>query len=217
MRTVQEALRQVQELKQKILEKQRFKGYSGRARAMSGTIALFAAMVLASPYWPDTPRAHLAGWAAVFFLACLLNFGAILYWYVREPSAKQEMRRLRPLIDTLPPLLVGGVMTAGLIRQELWSWLVPVWMALFGLANLASRHVLPHTISIVGWYYILAGGILLLLGPPSFLNPWPMGIIFFAGEWMGGIALHFDQGKSFSDFFFTREKIDVKETLRSTK
>jgi len=211
MRTIQEALRQVQELKQKILEKQRFKGYSGRARAISGTIALGATGILASPYWPDTNEAHLAGWAIVFALACLLNFGAILYWFLRDPNAKRDVRRLRPIVDTLPPLLVGGILTLGLVRHEMYSWLFPIWMSLFGLANLASRHVLPPAISIIGWFYILAGSLLLLIGPDHFTNPWPMGIIFFAGEWMGGIVLHFDTSDSISDFFHRREKLNAQK------
>ena len=211
MRTVHEALRQVQELKQKILEKQRFKGYSGRARAISGTLALGAAAILASPYWPMTNAAHLTGWAIVFVLACFLNFGAILYWFLRDPSAKRDVRRLRPLIDTLPPLLVGGILTLGLIRHELYSWLFPIWMCLFGLANLASRHVLPPAISTIGWFYILAGSLLLLIGPHPFTNPWPMGIIFFAGEWMGGIVLHFDTSDSMADFFHRKEKLNAQK------
>jgi hypothetical protein len=211
MRTVHEALRQVQELKRKILEKQRFKGYSGRARAISGTLALGAAVILASPYWPVTNVAHLAGWGIVFGLACLLNFGAILYWFLRDPAAKRDVRRLTPLIDTLPPLLVGGILTLGLVRHELFSWLFPVWMSLFGLANLASRHVLPPAISTIGWFYILAASLLLLIGPYPFTNPWPMGIIFFAGEWMGGIVLHFDTSDSMSDFFHRKERLNAQK------
>ncbi len=211
MRSVQEALRQVQELKQKILEKQRFKGYSGRARAISGTLALGAAGILASPYWADTLIAHLAGWAIVFFLACCLNFGAILYWFLQDPNAKRDVRRLKPLVDTLPPLLVGGILTLGLIRHEMFNWLFPVWMSLFGLANLASRHVLPPAISLIGWFYILAGTLLLLIGPSPFTNPWPMGIIFFAGEWMGGIVLHFDTSDSIAAFFQRKEKLNAQK------
>lgn len=214
---IHDALKQVQELKQKILEKQRFKGYSGRARAISGTIALAAAVVMASPRWPSSPRAHFAGWAIVFVIACILNFGAVLYWFVRDTQPKKDIRRLRPLMDTFPPLMVGGVMTLALVREELWFWLAPLWMAQFGVANLASRHVLPPAISLVGWFYVAAGCLFLISGPVPFTNPWPMGIIFFAGEWMGGIVLHYDQGKSIADFFRTREKIDVKKTIRSAE
>jgi len=210
MNTIQEALKQVRQLQRNILEKQRFKGYSGRARAISGTLALGAAVIMASRYWPQTDLAQLAGWSIVFGLSVLLNFGAILYWFLADPHAKRDLRRLRPLGDTLPPLVAGGILTLACITNDLYSWLFPLWMCLFGLANLASRHVLPRGISLIGWFYILAGSIFLLSRSGNFLNPWPMGIIFFAGEWMGGIVLHFDENSSLADFFRKRKKFHAE-------
>jgi hypothetical protein len=206
MGAVHEALRQVRELQERILEKQRFKGYSGRARAISGTLALVAAAIMASRYFPSTLIAHLTGWGVVFVLSLILNYGALLYWFLRDPRAKRDMRRLKPVKDNLPPLIVGGVLTLALVLQNLHSWLFPVWMCLFGLSNLATRPVLPRGIVVIGWFYIVAGTLLLLMGPYSFLNPWPMGMIFFAGEWMGGIVLHFDESSSFSNFFYPNQK-----------
>jgi hypothetical protein len=211
MLTVHDALRQVRELQQKILQKQRFKGYSGRARAISGTFALITAAIVASPYWPATAAAHLTAWGTLFVVAFLLNFGAITYWFLRDPRTKREIRRLKPILDTLPPLCVGAILTIALARHQMYSWLFPVWMTLFGLANLASRHALPPAISIIGCFYVIAGSALLLVGPVSFLNPWPMGIIFFAGEWMGGIVLHFDESDSIADFFHRRERIHAEK------
>jgi hypothetical protein len=210
MNTIQEALKQVRELQQKILEKQRFKGYSGRARAISGTLALAASAIMSSHYWPDTEFAHLAGWSIVFVLSVILNFGAILYWFLADTRAKRDFRRLKPLTDVLPPLIVGAILTFALISNGLYSWLFPVWMVLFGLANLATRHVLPKAISLIGWFYIIAGSLLLLSGVSNFQNPWPMGIIFFAGEWMGGFVLHYDENPSIVSFFRGREKFHAE-------
>jgi len=33
----------------------------------------------------------------------------------------------------------------------------------------------------------------LLLPQASFMNPWPMGLVFFLGEWAGGLLLYFDE------------------------
>src|SRR5262245_24718830 len=99
MNTIQEALKQVRELQKKILEKQKFKGYSGRARAISGTLALMAAAIMASRYWPATELAHLIGWSMVFAVSVLLNFGAILYWFLTDTQAGRDFRRLKPLTD----------------------------------------------------------------------------------------------------------------------
>src|SRR5438105_15680432 len=108
---IHDALRQVQELKQKILEKQRFKGYSGRARALSGSMALLAAALMSRPSYPHGDQAQLFGWGVVFAVSVLLNFGAILYWFLFDPVAQRDFRRLKPLKDVLPPLFAGGILT----------------------------------------------------------------------------------------------------------
>ena len=71
-------------------------------------------------------------------------------------------------------------------------------MSLFGLANLASRHVLPSANFFVGVFYILCGTVCLLLPEITFTDPWPMGIVFFIGEWAGGWILHYDNATNAS-------------------
>lgn len=189
---IQQALAQVRELQQKILEKQRFKGYSGRARAISGILALVAAVVMSSRAFPADTRAHLLGWGIVFLAGFLLNFGALIQWFLFDPHVNRNIRRLKPVMDTLPVFVVGGIFTLIFTAHGLHDYLFGTWMCLFGLANLASRHVLPPKISWVGWYYILAGSACLLFLEVPFTNPWPMGLVFFFGELAGGIILHFD-------------------------
>jgi len=189
---IHHALAQVQELQARILEKQRFKGYSGRARALSGTLALLGAIAMGSSTYPATTTAHLAGWGAVFVIAFLLNYGALMYWFLFDPGVNRDWRRLKPVADVAPPLVVGGVFTLALVLREHHDYLVGTWMCLFGLANLASRHVLPRAICWVGLFYLLTGAGCLLWPNLTFINPWPMGLIFFIGEWTGGLILHFD-------------------------
>lgn len=209
---IHHALAQVHELQQKILEKQRFKGYSGRARALSGTFCFLAAAVMGSPFYPATRPAHVAGWGGAFSIAMLLNFGAMLYWFLFDPASKRDIRKLKPVIDVIPPLLVGGVLTVTLMQQGLYAHLFGMWLCLAGLANLAMRHVLPKRIWIIGLFYILTGMVFLLLKPVPFLNPWPAGILFFLGEWAAGVILHFDEAQklSFTDFVFKSGKHHVE-------
>ena len=185
------ALGQVRELQQRILERQRFRGYSGRARALSGTLALFAAGVMSTRWYSSTVFSILSGWALVFLIAAILNYGALIYWFLFDPETKRDFRRLAPAIDALPPLFVGGLLTMVLVLHQQYSYLYGIWMCHFGLANLASRHALPKRISLLALYYIACGTTCLLL-QVSFQNPWPMGIVFFLGEWAGGFILHFD-------------------------
>jgi hypothetical protein len=185
------ALAQVSELQQKILEKQRFHGYSGRARALSGTAALLAAAAMSTHWYPSNVLAKFTGWAAIFLLAAVLNYGALIYWFLFDPETKRDIRRLKPATDPLPALFVGGILTLVMGIHHQYEYLYGIWMCHFGLANIASRHVLPKRTSLLGLYYIACGTVCLLL-PVSFTNPWPMGLVFFFGEWVGAIILHFD-------------------------
>lgn len=215
---IHHALAQVRELQQKILDKQRFKGYSGRARAISGTLALAAAGVMSTPLYPRNIAAHLAGWTAVLVSATVLNFGAVVYWYLLDPASRREVRRLRPAVDVVPPIAVGAVMTLALVMRGHYEYLFGVWMSLFGLANLAARHTVPPRIWIPATLYLAAGAVYLLWPDPSFLNPWPMGLVFFFGEWAGGLVLHFDGTEdrtlaSFLSYIFNGK---VKEHVHET-
>ena len=190
---LRDALAQVRQLQQAVLTRQRFGGYSGPARAASGTAALLAAAVMASDRYPHTHRAFFMGWGAVFVFALILNGGALLYWFLNDPRVKRDIYRLRPIGDGIPSLVVGGALTLMLAFHGLADYLFGVWMCMFGLTNLASRYVLPRYISLVGVFYVLCGVAWLLLPQATFMNPWPMGLVFFMGEWAGGLLLYFDE------------------------
>jgi len=197
-RHIHHALEQVQELQQQLLEKQRFKGYSGRARAASGCVALAAAIVMSSDHFPQKASWHAAGWGVVALFGATINFGALVYWFLFDQESKRDIRRLKPVIDAFPPLFVGAVLTFVFLLQGEHRLLPGMWMCLFGLANLASRHVLPRAIFFVGLFYIFSGAAYLLCPSTSFTDPWPMGIVFFIGEWSAGWILHYDNATNAS-------------------
>jgi hypothetical protein len=189
---VQEALEQVRQLQQVIVDRLRFTGFSGPTRAISGTLALMAAAVMASSFYPKTSEAHLVGWFSVLAIALALNGGALIYWFVTHEEANRDVRRLGPVLDILPPLAVGALLTVALVLHSQHDYLFGIWMCMFGLTNLASRHVLPRAICLVGIFYILCGAAWLLTPNASFFNPWIMGLVFCVGEWTGGMILHLD-------------------------
>lgn len=203
---VREALSQVRQLQQAVLDRQRFRGFSGLTRMISGTFALVAAAIMAWSKYPATTRAHVWGWGAVFVAATAINGCALIYWFFNDPQVSRDFRRLRPMLDSLPPLIVGGVLTFTFILNGLHEYLFGVWMCMFGLSNLASRFVLPRPIALVGVFYVVCGMGWLLSKNASFVNPWPMGLVFFAGEWAGGLVLHFDQSR-----YLTFERHQITE------
>lgn len=190
---IHQALAQVRELRLRVIERQRFTGYSGRARIISGLLAMGAAALLASAALPDTDTTRVMVWGALCLTALILNYGALLYWFLYDEDVARDWRKLRPTLDVLPPLAIGACLTLALLLRGECDLLFGVWMLLFGLANLASRHVLPRPIALVGLYYMACGVLCLFLPSVTFGNPWPMGVVFCAGEIAGGAILHVDQ------------------------
>lgn len=190
---IHDALAQVRELQRRILERQRFRGYSGGARVFAGMLALIGAGVMARESYPRDPYAHLLGWGSVFFLAILTNYGSLLYWFAKDAGLRGDLRLLRPTVEVFPPLIVGGLLTLVVLPEGHYDYLFGVWMTLFGLSNIASRHVLPHKMGLVGCFYIACGTFCLFSPTRSFLDPWPMGIVFFIGEFAGGMLISLDQ------------------------
>jgi hypothetical protein len=186
---IHSALAQVREVQRRVVESQRFRGYSGRARAMGGGVALLGAWVMALHAFPETMNAHLIGWGAVLVISLAFNYFALLIWFLSEPKEKRDVRQLLPAVDPLFPMFVAGVLTWILIRSDLCHYLFGIWMCMYGLVNLASRWVLTRAVVALGSCYILAGTVCLLVVDISFLNPWPMGLVFFAGELLGGFIL----------------------------
>lgn len=190
---IHDALAQVRTLKGLVLEKALFRGYSGYARIGCGTLALFGALVMSSAVFPDTPTAHLVGWGVVLALALAFNYGALAHWFLFDREVRRDLRQLKPAIDALPALGVGAILSIAIIAAGTLDLLCGVWICLYGLAQCAYRQSLPRHIYTIGVAYIVAGAACLLWPGASFLNPWPMGVAFFSGEWAGGLVLLTDR------------------------
>ena len=185
---IHDALAQVRKLQEFILEKRLFRGYSGKARIASGCAAMLGAAVMDSKMVPMDPFAHLVGWAAVVAVGIAINYGCLLYWFLFNPEVRGNPVMLKPALDAVPALGVGGVFTVAIVLAGAWDLLPGMWMCMYGLAQVAYRQSLPGGIYFVGIGYILCGTGCLAI-PTSFLNPWPMGIVFLAGELAGGAVL----------------------------
>jgi hypothetical protein len=176
-----------------LLDKQAFRGFSGPARMISGVLALATAAVMA--LWPGFPANHWARvmtWGGLFGAALFLNALAIVYWYFNDRMIARDPRRLKPVLDMVPPLAVGALITFVFLYHRDFHYLFGMWMCMFGLANLSGRHVMPRSIVSVGLFYVAAGLICLLAPAMSFENPWPMGLVFCVGEIAGGMILYLD-------------------------
>lgn len=211
---INEALHMVQQVRRSLAHKEPFKGWSGPIRILCGTLAVFVAAVLHLEWIPRTVFWHVVSWGCLFAVAMLLNLGALFHWFANDEKTGRDVRRLRPLLDVFLPLLVGAVLTFALITHRQFDYLFGVWMCMFGLTNLASHYVLPGPILLVGLFYVLAGCICLLMPGMNFLDPWPMGWVFFGGEWAGGLVLYLDDRRyaTFEKYMDSFKELPDEET-----
>ena len=186
---IHDALAQVRTLKSIVMERGFFRGYSGNARITSGSVAMMGSIILSMPSVPDDPQTHLLGWGLVLGIAVLANYGALAYWFVSDPEVKRDPIHLAPAMDAIPALCVGAGLSAVLVRSGQYDALFGTWMALYGLAQVAYRRTLPGRIHKIGLAYVACGMAYLVVPGMRFTNPWPMGIVFFTGEWAGGAVL----------------------------
>lgn len=186
---IHDALGQVDRMRNLILERRRFRGYSGTARMLGGAIALIATLVLDRVEALHTPLLQLAGWSVVLGTALLLNYGGLAVWFLRLRGGVRPLAELRPALEVLPALAIGAALSGALVLHGQFNLLFGTWMGLYGLAHMGYRHSLPGGIIKVGLFYQAAGIACLLAPGITILNPWPMGLVFFAGESVGGWIL----------------------------
>ena len=186
---IHDALGQVERMNKLILERRRFRGYSGTARMCGGGVALAVTLVLTRTEALHTPALQLAGWASVLAAALLLNYGGLAFWFFRQRGSEHPVADLRPALEVVPALAVGAILSLALVLHGQYDLLFGTWMCLYGLAHMGYRHSLPGGIIWVGLFYQAAGIVCLLTPNLSFLNPWPMGLVFFVGEAAGGWIL----------------------------
>lgn len=186
---IHDALAQVRTLQEFIIERNLFKGYSGKARILAALAALVGTWVLGSGMVPNRPGAHLAGWGVILAVGVAVNYSALLYWFLFNANVRRNPMMIKPALDAIPALGVGAVVSLALILKGEFDLLFGVWMCLYGLAQVAYRSSLPKGIYWIGVFYLLSGTVCLLWPGISFVEPWPMGMVFVTGELAGGAVL----------------------------
>jgi uncharacterized membrane protein len=185
---IHEALSQISELRGVVLDKRYFTGYSGKSKIVGGCLALLTSFLLAMEYIPQNDGAHLLAWLLLGAAGMAVNYSAIFRWYSELNVEEKRLARIIPVVDACPSILVGMILSWGLIAHGALDLLFGTWMSLYGLAHMTYRILLPKPYYWVGVFYLLSGSLLLLF-PQPFLEPWFMGIVFFTGEIAGGIIL----------------------------
>lgn len=185
---IHDALGQVRRLQSLILEKRKFTGYSGSARMLGGSVAMLGCALMG--LYSNSYGAHLIGWGCILVVALMVNYGALMLWFIQLPDRERNFRTASPALDAIPPLAVGAALTLALLLKGYPDLLFGSWMCLYGLAHTSCRTILPKENWVLGFYYLACGALFLLWPGTTFTNPWLAGTVFLVGEWVGGIIFH---------------------------
>ncbi|TAM59147.1 hypothetical protein EPN52_08640 [bacterium] len=190
------ALSDLEEVRERLAGCQRFHGYSGRAAAISGWVALAAGGVqrLLAPH-PSAPaelRLYLAIWLGCLAIGLAVNYGALAVWYWRIADDR-ERRQTRTVGATiLPAISLSAMLTLALLDVHAEALLPGSWFAAYGTGLFASRAMVPRGMTAVACVYMLAGAALLLLPNHALaLSWWVMPFGFGLGMlWIGWLLAH---------------------------
>jgi hypothetical protein len=141
-----------------------YRALSAPAALVGGVLSLSASVFL---MWYErhngpndvTSSVFTVVWTIVFVLTAGISLALI---------RSDAQRRGEPFISVgfrsaikaaLPAMAFAALQTLAAIKRESVYYLVPWWITFYGLALLAMGHFAPRSISILGWFFLVAGAI----------------------------------------------------------
>ena len=122
-------------------------------------------------------------------LGLVINYAALIYWFLFNREVRRNPVMLKPALDAIPPLAVGGILAISLVFRGQHDMVFGCCMCMYGLAQVAYRRSLPYGIYLLGFYYLACGALFLMNNGMVFTEPWPMAIAFTVGEVASGTVL----------------------------
>ena len=193
-----QALDQISEIRRQMVRGQVFRGYRAQTTAITGVLALIAAAV--QPFLLPKPWLNLVGylclWGGLALISVAIFATGLFIRCRRLASPLQNERTLEAVERFVPSLAAGGILTLVFFRFLTdQMWMMPgLWAVCFSLGMFASRTLLPHGITIVAGYYLIAGCLDLVLTSdhPHQFSPWAMALTFGVGQLLCAAVLYWN-------------------------
>ncbi|MBY0589172.1 hypothetical protein K2X85_18510 [bacterium] len=194
---LRDAMDQIDAIRRQVARTTVFRGYRSVPVAFSGFLAILTAIV---QHWilsdPVTlVHAYLALW---LLAACASLVAAGVEMTYRSWRNDQPLQRELSLLAAeqfLPSLVAGSMLTTAIVRSAPGQvWMLPgLWSIVFGLGIFASYRLLPAATFWVAAYYMIAGGVALVVGQgPYALSPWLMVLTFGVGQSLAASILYWN-------------------------
>ena len=192
---LRDALTQIAEIRTRIAETKRFRGYRAAPVAASGVIAIVAGL-LQSRLMIDPVQNlsdYLSLWVGTAVVAAVIaGSGIWLRFHSGIDRLAQEMTWLA-VGQFAPCLGAGALVTLAIVKQapEHAALLPGLWQVFFSLGVFASCRLLPKAIALVGVFYLATGVYNLTMAHDSTaFAPWAMAVPFGLGQLGTGALLY---------------------------
>ncbi len=198
---LRDALSQIAEIRTRMAEAERFRGYRAAPIAASGLIAVLAGFAQSRMHLDPVQNlsGYLTLWVGTAAVAALIaGSGIWLRFHSGIDRLAREMTWLA-VGQFAPCLGAGALVTLAIARQapEHAALLPGLWQVFFSLGVFASCRLLPKAISLVGVFYLLTGVYNITLADrATAFAPWAMAVPFCLGQ-LGTAAVlywHLERG-----------------------
>jgi hypothetical protein len=188
-------MHQIEAIRRQVAKTTVFRGYRSVPVAFSGMLAMLTAV---GQHWllPD-PVAKVHAYLALWLLAALASLVAagleMTYRSWRDDQPLQRELSLLAAEQFLPSVVAGSMLTTVIVRSAPEQvWMLPgLWSIVFSLGIFASYRLLPSSTFWVATYYMIAGGVCLVIGQGSqALSPWLMVLTFGVGQSLAALILY---------------------------
>ncbi|HEV3156110.1 MAG TPA: hypothetical protein VGZ00_02070 [Candidatus Baltobacteraceae bacterium] len=183
---LRQALADLAEVRGRLASVQRFEGYSGGAAIASGAAAILVGVlqyaVIPSPTTPPQLTLYLTLWLSCLAMALVLNYGAIVVWYLRHRNAQAAIQMRTVGMSIAPAIAAGGVITAALVMRGIYPLLPGLWCATYALGIFSSRASVPRNVVFLAAAFGLFAAFLLLFPAVDALEWWVMPLAFGFGQ-----------------------------------
>ena len=187
-----DALEQISEIHAQVLKSEVFRGYRAATMSLTAAIAVVAAILQPGILGVVTPAAFVWYWVSVAALCAALCAVDILRTARLCSEAGRGRRTILVVLQSLPALLVGAVVTAILVQREGAASALPgLWAMFFALGIWSARPYLPRAVGLVALFYVLAGTWQLSQAQGTLMpSPWGMGLTFGVGQCALAVVLY---------------------------
>lgn len=194
---LRDALTQIAEIRTRIAETERFRGYRAVPVAASGVAAAVAGFVQSRLRIDPISNLgdYLTIWVSTAAIAALIaGSGIWLRFHSGVDRLAREMTWLA-VGQFAPCLGAGALVTVAIVRHapEHASLLPGLWQVFFSLGVFASCRLLPKAIALIGVFYLVTGVYNLMQShDDAAFAPWAMAIPFGLGQFSTGALLYWN-------------------------